>query len=190
MANKFDSTNYPTIEPAEIIAGDFTAWDKTSLETDYPSASYTLKYSARLESGTNELEITANSHIVELSSAITLAYTVGLYHWQAYIIRNSDSARITLGTGVFEVVADNDTSTQDQRSHAKKVIDAIEAVIEKRATKDQENYSINGRSLQRTPITDLLTLRDRYKSELAKEEKIRKIKNGLGGSNKIKVAFK
>ena len=52
-----------------------------------------------------------------------------------------------------------------QLEHVRRVIDAIEAVIERRATKDQKSYSIDGRSLERTPIDELLLLRDRYRAE-------------------------
>ena len=49
MANLFDSSNYPETEPANIIAGDRAAWKRTDLGIDYAPASYSLKYSARLE---------------------------------------------------------------------------------------------------------------------------------------------
>jgi hypothetical protein len=57
----------------------------------------------------------------------------------------------------------------DGRSFVKQALDAIEAVLAKRATKDQERYviEVNGsrRELWRTPIGDLLKLRDRYRAE-------------------------
>ena len=56
----------------------------------------------------------------------------------------------------------------DARSHVQRVLDAIEAVLEKRATLDQERYRINNRELVRTPVADLLKLRDRYRGELAR----------------------
>ncbi|WP_123711612.1 hypothetical protein [Sinobacterium caligoides] len=59
----------------------------------------------------------------------------------------------------------------DDRTHAKRVLAAIEAVIEKRASRDQMAYSIDSRSLSRTPIADLMLLRDRYKTMVAMEDK-------------------
>lgn len=50
--------------------------------------------------------------------------------------------------------------------HIHRVLESIEAVIEKRATIDQERYTINNRELWRTPIPQLLELRDRYRAEL------------------------
>jgi len=90
-------------------------------------------------------------------------------------------------SGTFEVVANRDAATTDPRSHVKITLDAIEAVIESRATKDQESYSINGRSLSRTPLKDLLMFRDKYKAEYLKEQRKESIANGRGHSGKIRV---
>lgn len=189
--NSFDSANYPTSEPAELIAGDRWAWKRTDLGSDYPPASYALSYSARLESTGTEIEITASEsgsdYVIEVASSTTAGYTAGVYHWQAYITRSSDSERITVDSGTFEVIANRDASTADPRSHAKIVLDAIEAVIESRATKDQESYTINGRSLSRTPMKDLLMLRDRYKAMYASEQRKESIANGRGHSGRVLV---
>ena len=192
MANLFDSTNYPETEPSQIIAGDRAAWKRTDLGTDYAPASYSLKYSARLEnSGSTEIEITASEsgsdYIVEVGQSTSAAYTAGIYHWQAYITRTSDSERITVDSGTWEVMVNRDVATADPRGHVKKVLDSIEAVIEGRASKDQENYSIQGRSLSRTSIPDLLILRDRYKAMYVQEQRAERINNNLGHSGIIKV---
>jgi len=194
MANLFDSTNYPTTEPDKIIAGDRIAWKRSDLDSDYPIATYSLKYSARLENaGTTEIEITASEsgsdYIVEVGQSTTAAYTAGVYHWQAYIIRTSDSERITVDSGTWEVKANRDAATTDPRGHVKKVLDAIEATIEGRASKDQEKYAIQGRELWRTPIADLILLRDKYRAEYVRETRNERIRNGLGHGGIIKTRF-
>lgn len=192
MPNAFDSANFPTREPAELVIGDRWMWKRTDLGGDYPPASYSLKYSLRLENGgTTEIEIAATASgtdfVVEVASVTTTGYTAGRYRWQAYITRTSDSQRITLNSGMVDVKSNRDASTADPRGHARKVLDAIEAVIESRASKDQEEYSINGRSLKRTPLAELLALRNQYKSEVLSEERAERIKNGLNGGGRILV---
>ncbi len=194
MANLFTSTNYPEIEPSQIVAGDRIAWKRTDLGTDYNPTSYALTYSARLEDGgTTEIAITASEssldYIVEVAAATSAAYTVGVYHWQAYITRSSDSERITIDNGTWEVLTNRDAATTDPRSHVEKVIDAIEAVIEGRASQDQAGYSIAGRSLSRTPIPELLVLRDRYRAEYVRIQREESILNGLGHSGRILTRF-
>ena len=194
MANLFDSTNYPTTEPGTIVAGDRIAWKRSDLNSDYPVALYSLKYSARLENaGSTEIEITASEsgtdYIVEVGQAVTVTYAAGIYHWQAYIIRTIDSERITIDSGTFEVKTNRDAATTDPRGHVKKVLDAIEATIEGRASKDQEKYAIAGRELWRTPIPDLIMLRDKYRAEYVRETRAERIRNGLGHSGIIKTRF-
>jgi hypothetical protein len=193
MANMFDSANYAETEPTTFIVGDRLAWKRTDLGTDYAPASYALQYSARLESTATEITITAgesgSDYIVEVAAATTAVYTAGIYHWQAYIVRSSDSERITVDSGTFEVKANRDAAATDPRGHVKKVLDAIEAIIEKRSTKDQDSYSIQGRSLGRTPIADLILLRDRYRAEWVREQRAERIRNGLGHSGVVKVRF-
>lgn len=67
-------------------------------------------------------------------------------------------------------------------SHAQTVLAAIEAVIERRATVDQESYSIDGRSLSRTPLAELYKFRARYMDEVAREAAAAREAAGLGGS--------
>ena len=177
-----------------MVAGDRAAWKRTDLGSDYAPASYSLTYKARLESsGSTVISITASEsgddYIIEVGASTTAAYTAGVYHWQAYITRSSDSERITIDSGTFEVLANRSSATTDPRTHAKKVLEAIEAVIEGRASKDQAAYSIGNRSLSRTPITELLILRDRYRAEVIREERAERVANGLGHKGQIKVRF-
>lgn len=191
MGNAFDSANYPTREPAQLTIGDRWLWKRTDLGADYPPASYALKYVLRLHSTGAEIEITANEsgadYLVEVASTATAPYTAGRYAWTAYIIRSSDNERLVVGTGTVEVIANRDVAATDPRSHARKVLDAIEAVIENRATVDQQEYTIAGRSLKRMLVTDLLVLRDRYRADVRAEELAERIKNGMGGGGRVLV---
>ncbi|UXU73696.1 hypothetical protein [Paracoccus sp. SMMA_5] len=76
----------------------------------------------------------------------------------------------------------------DGRSHAARVLDAIEAVLENRATMDQQKYAINNRELWRTPIPELLLLRDRYRAELRREQQAARRGQSLLG-RQVKVRF-
>jgi len=193
MANQFDSTYYPTTEPNELQLGDFWAWKRNDLSTDYPTALYSLSYEFNLIDGAtvSNFTLTAtesnNDYIIE--STNTTSYAKGEYNWIAYITRSSDTARIKIGEGFTEVQDNYATTTASVRSHAKKVLDAIEAVIENRATMDQSSMSIAGRSLSRLTVDELMLFRDRYKTEYLKEVKKARIKNNKDSGNAIKVRF-
>lgn len=196
MANLFDTANIPEKEPFEIQAGDLLQWKRTDLGTDYSNASYTLKYSARkLTPNHEEIEITAsasgNDYLISVASSTTASYTVGEYHWQAYIIRDSDSERVKIGLGHFHVIGNFDASNADQRTHARKMLDYIEAFLETKASNgDVSSYSIGGRSLSKFSFQEITELRNYYKAEYQFEEKKRRQKSGLYGvGNLVKVRF-
>jgi len=190
MGNAFDSANYPETEPEELVIGDRWLWKRQDLVVDYPTADYALSYTADKQgAGSTSFSITASEtggiYVVEVASATTAGYTAGIYAWQAYITRTSDSQRVSVARGTWNVISNLSASTADPRSHVKKVLDAIEAVIESRATVDQMAYTIQGRSLSRAPLPDLLKLRDTYKAEYAAEINNERRKQGKPARNRL-----
>jgi hypothetical protein len=193
MANLFDVSNYPQREPFSLVIADRWTWKKDEL-TDYPSSAYTLKYSFRLDgAGATEIQITASANgtafKIEVGASTSTSYTAGNYQWQSYLTRNSDNERVTIDSGYIEIRPNRDLATTDPRSHFKIVLDNIEAVIEERATKDQEAYSINGRSLSRTPIADLQQLADSYRGKYVAEINRHRAKKGLGHHGRLLTRF-
>ncbi len=196
MSNKFDRTNYPTAEPAVLVAGDRFTWKRDDLASDYSPSAFALTYEFHEDSGgggSHKFTITAteadDTYYIEVGSSTTASYSVGDYIWEAYITRSSDSERIMVDSGRTEITENLANTNADIRSHAKKVLDAIEAVIEGRATIDQSSFSIAGRSLSRMSVDELMTFRDRYKAEYLKEIKLARIRNKQGSGNTIKVRF-
>lgn len=74
-------------------------------------------------------------------------------------------------------------------SHAQRVLAAIEAVLERRATVDQQSYGIEGRSLARMPIGDLLRFRDRYRAEVAAERAALDEADGRPSGRRVRTVF-
>ncbi|RXU06991.1 hypothetical protein B1F68_10525, partial [Pseudomonas syringae] len=70
--------------------------------------------------------------------------------------------------GFVKVLADlQSAGFVDGRSHAERMLDLIEAALEKRIPKDQQSYEIDGMRLDRIPIERLEALRTRYRREVA-----------------------
>jgi hypothetical protein len=193
MANLFDSANYPTREPTALQAGDLWAWKRTDLVTDYPSSAYNLSYIARREITGEKISISTTgsteAYTVSVSSTTTDNYEEGRYHWVAYITRTSDSARIEVDKGVFEVAPNRSTSSADPRSFAQIALDNIETYLKDPTNLAAASYSIAGRSLSRWNRADLLTERERLKGEVTRERRAEQIAKGLGTNATIRVRF-
>ena len=193
MANLFDSANYPTREPTALQAGDLWAWKRTDLVTDYPSSAYSLSYIARREITGEKIAISTTgsteAYTVSVSSSTTDNYEAGRYHWVAYITRTSDSARIEVDKGVFEVAPNRSTSSADPRSFAQIALDNIETYLKDPTNLAAASYSIAGRSLSRWNRADLLTERERLKGEVTRERRAEQIAKGLGTNATIRVRF-
>ena len=114
---------------------------------------------------------------------------MGIYRWQAYITRTSDSERLTVDRGIFEIIANRDAATTDPRSHAAIMVDKIESLMEGRADADVASYAINGRSLTKLSLEDLTIWLYRYKAELLREKHKERAANGEGTGAIIKVRF-
>lgn len=196
MPNKFDRTNYSTAEPSILVAGDRFTWKRDDLAGDYSPSAYALTYEFHSDvggGGSKKFTITAteadDTYYIEVGSSTTASYTPGDYVWEAYITRSADSERIMVDSGRTEITINLANTNADLRSHAKKVLDAIEAVIENRATIDQSSMSIAGRSLSRMNIDELMNFRMQYKTEYLKEIKLARIRNKQGSGNTVKVSF-
>lgn len=184
------AADIPTSEPSELRAGDTWAWTKTL--GDYPASAWTLKY--RFKSAVGGFEITASAsgddYAISVAASTTAGYhsLAGAMSWVAWV-EGGTSEKYTVDSGTVVINPDyrNGTSTAafDDRTHAKIVLDAIEAIIEGRATKDQDELEIAGRRLKRTPIPTLLRLRQHYKSEVAAQKNAEAIASGLGTGRKI-----
>ena len=195
MANAFDSTNFQEYVPDFLTIGDRWVWKREDIVTDYPTADYSLSYSFRLKSGNaTHISVTATetttAYVIEVPSATTAAYTKGNYHYQEYITRSSDSQRILLQEGHVEVRGDYANDNADPRTHFEIVADALEAMLENRATIDQSSMSIAGRSLSRMTPEEIRDWYEYYRAKVQQQINKERVKNkGESTGRLIKARF-
>ena len=167
--------------PSSFTAGDSLEFTD-SLSDYHASSGWVLSY-VLVKDGT-QINITSTAddddHSVSVGADTTANYDSGIYHWQAYVTDGTD--RYTVGTGTVEIKPDFATQTTglDDRSHAKKVLDSLEAVLEGKADSDVLSYSIGGRSLSKMNPEELLLWRDKYLAEYRSEL----VRNGTVRNNR------
>ena len=154
-------------------------WKRTDLGTDYPPSSYALAYKARQQgSGSVSFEIIAgesgDDFLVEVASATTAGYTAGNYTWAAYITRSSDSQRIQIDSGEWEVKTNLSSDTSDPRDHDEKMVDYLESTLESLAQKLTTSYSVSDRSNTLQSMADVREQLDEYRGKVrSKQNKVR-----------------
>jgi hypothetical protein len=70
------------------------------------------------------------------------------------------------------------------------MLDAIEAMLESRATKEQQEYTIGTRSLKYIPILELLQLRESYKREVFNDQQAERLAKGMPTHNRLYVRMR
>ncbi len=176
-----------TTEPSSLIAGDTAKWQKSL--ADYPaSAGWVLSYelvnaASRITFGSTAL---GDDHLVTVPAATTAAWASGAYTWRA---RAALGAEVyTVGGGQMQVQPAF-AAELDASSHARRTLEAINAVLEGRASSATAEYSIAGRSLKYIPIDELLALQSSYERKVKSEETAAKLAAGLGNPGRIYVRF-
>ncbi len=196
MTDIFDTTDLPSSEPDKMYVGDLVRWRRTDLSDTYSPSTYTLKYSARKagSSAGKEIEITATSDstgwYVDESATDTGDWEAGVYHWQLYVVRTSDSERIVVDRGRWTIYANFDLADYDDpRSHAAKMVDLLESVLENRAGNDVVYYMIGGRAISKIPIKELRQLLVEYQAVVSGEIDAERRERGLPNKSALTVRF-
>lgn len=160
--------------PARLFAGDSWAWEIAD-PADYPSAAYVLAYALAPEAGGARVEVEATApNPVAVGFAVaagdTAALAPGRWRWVLLATDAVHDTRAAFASGAFEVLPDPLAATAaDTRSAARRILDAIDATIEGKVTKDAQTYAIEGRSIARIPLPELIAARARYAAIVRRE---------------------
>lgn len=169
--------------PSTLVAGD--TWEWTRDLSDYPAGTWTLTYYFAKDGKQFSAAATADgtTHSVSVAAATTAVYPAGRYQWQARVTAAGES--FTVESGWVQVQANPATSTADPRSWARRTLDAVECFLEGNASTAQQSMTVQGRSLARWPLAELLQLRDKLRQEVRTEEQ----GSAAGLGRNIKVRF-
>jgi hypothetical protein len=183
--------NTPTFEPREITIGETLNWTKAL--DDFPASEWALTYYFRGAGPGFDATAVANgdTHTVTIAATTTASLVAGVYYWQAWASKGPEkhvtaSGQTTVKQGLAGVEA---STTVDERSKVKKILDAIDDLIAGRAVKDVHMYMIGNRQLMHIPATDLLSWRKYYAVLYAKERQRAKAKKGRPFFSSINVRF-
>ncbi len=159
------------IFPEKFIAGETVMFPSSTCNlslSDYPASEWTMTIVAV---GPSKLTYTATASGSDYVIAInTNSLTAGTYTYQTKVVKGSVTKFLSEYSGTFEVAAalSGQNAGYDSRSHAMKMLAAIEAVLENRATHEHKSIEHNGRKLYKHSFAELAEIRDYYRGELAR----------------------
>ena len=176
--------------PDTIKAGFTYEWEEEF--SDYPSSEYSLSVTFVLLTSAATTKTIAGTvsgagFALTLTSAVSTDMTAGDYQVITYAVKNSN--KYILSEKACTVFANPLSTSGDQRSHARIVLDAINSVIEGRATAQTVNLSIDGATLSMMSHEDLWKMKMRYEILVSQEDERAKIKAGGKPRNKIIPRF-
>jgi hypothetical protein len=167
-------------EPITFAAGETLSWTKDL--ADYsPSDGWALAYFFHGPDRFTATGTDASSYFdVTVPSTDTEKLQAGTYYWQAWVTKGDESYQVDSGqvTVTASLRTGESGAPYDGRSTAKRILDAIDALVEGKATLDQQEYQIGNRSLKRIPIADLIVLRKQYARIYSQERRNEKTRRG------------
>ena len=184
------ATPTPSREPVAVRAGDTWRWARAI--PDYPAPGWTLTYTLHGPQGIASIEAAASgtSHLVTVAPEDSAGIAPGRYQWDASATDGTD--RYSVGSGVITVLPDvAEATAYDGRSHARRMLAAIEAMMEGRATDgdlDVVKTSVGGRSTD-FDLATLAKLRQQYAAAVAMEDDAAAIAAGGRSRRLIQTRF-
>lgn len=188
-------SDIPTKEPTSVTAGDTITW--LIALPDYPATDgWALNYALRGAAGNIDITATASGadYLVEITAANSAAWPFGNYQWTKYVEKGAGASleRVTLGTNTI-IINRNwaaVTGSIDTRSHARKCLEAIEAVLEGRASRSDAEYEIDTgsgrRRLKSLTVEELLKFHSHYQQFVRQEDEQARLNAGLSsGSGRL-----
>lgn len=181
----------PTAVPDTVTAGDTISWKITL--ADYPADdSWVLKY--RLINAAGKFDITATAdgadHLVSVAAATSAGYTAGTYSYQAYVEKGTDRYTVDTGSIVVKPNLAAQSAGYDNRSIARKTLDAIETALVAHGSKAwTQEYSIAGRTMKFRSVGEFMAFRSKMQQEVRAEEAAERIARGESAGNKLFVRF-
>lgn len=177
-----------------LVAGD-TLNHSVHVGSYAPEEGWALKFRLvpRFPTGT-AIELTALSQpgqwVLQAQAAITAVWVPGEYNWAAWVERLPE--KYTVETGILTVLPDPRTANvgTDTRSATEVAFDAVNAMLQGRATDGVQSYEINGRKLSRYSMADLLKLRDRLRVDLARERRAAGLQDSTGTARRILIRIR
>lgn len=182
------------LDPQRFVAGETAEWSLSL--ADYPASEWTLALNAGSSAGAFTATATADGESFDLSisAATSSAIAAGSYRYQLVVSKGADATLerhlVESGTLVVEARLDGAT-TADSRSTWKIIHDDLLAAYQDYVSTGalRSSYSIGDSSRAFTSHEEILSAIDRARYEVAKEERLERMRFGQAAGGRILARF-
>lgn len=178
--------------PSVILAGDtllFTIFRSYFPAHDGWSVVFSLRGKDGAIDATSTPDADNSKHLFSVDATTTAGWVPGEYAARAKAINGGVSTTFWQGTLRINPDLGSEPAGQDTRSWAKRCLDAVEAVLENKASKDVLNTTIAGQSIGRMTPEQLFALRDRFRIEYQNEQRALQAGQGKPQQSVIGITF-
>ncbi|WP_067096159.1 hypothetical protein [Marinomonas atlantica] len=171
--------------PKELTAGLSVSF-VLSLQ-DFPASQCVATLHLRNQNGAIDITSSAvdDDYLFSVAPSVTTEWAAGEYTavlrvnkdddvhqpWHGFIAINPDVAALAV---------------LDDRSNNERMLEAVQATLERRASSDQLKLAFNGRSLEKTPLSELMQLEQMYQRRVMIERR-KKAKQSLFKVSKVRM---
>lgn len=162
---------------------------------DYPANVYTLKYVLQ---GPTVIKFQATADgvnfLVSLDTATTAEWQPGLYRISAYVVNAGGTIQRQVAAAFQRITITPNLASKPNGANpatfAERGLASIEAAILQLTSRTVLQATVNGQTYTLANINELFLARERFKSEVAREEAAARLNAGLGAGNKVGVRFR
>ena len=179
--------------PGTIRAGATVKWKDSSTTDPFDETisapDWTLKYYLRTNAAANGFhtatavqDSTSTGWKTTISATDTASFTVGDWYWTDEFSKGAEKFTRSGQLEVLQslVYAGGNPGAIDNRSQAKKDLDAVTTAIRVLTTDAGQEYSIGGRTYKKVNLPDLIARESQLKFIVNKEDQANLIANGKG----------
>lgn len=178
-----------TTIPSCITAGE--AWPWTETPTDYPPASYKLRYvfaGQTPQDGFKQFILEGSESGSSYTFTFPTTVKPGDYQWEKWVIRSSDSLQRKLCNG--SIIIQANLAVTPTVTAAAQMLASLNAAIQQLVTTAQNRtVSFNNQSYTKEDLSLLYRERTRLQAEVYKEQQQILGLSGRAGSREVGVQF-
>lgn len=185
------AANVPLIEPDTITAGDTVTFERAYV--DYSAGdgwvlTYVFVHQPTGVAQSFSSTADGDMFLITVPAATTASWPAGDYSGQGYVTLAGQ--RFTVWTGRIKVKPNfAGGPVGDTRTAARMILDNVESVLAKRATQEVLEFTVEGTTLRKASVNDLLKLRDRYRVIVSNEEAEERARAGKATGRRILTSF-